>query len=152
MLYYPRDKISTVLLASEKPIVRSPQPQIFNRELLARTSRQGTSSGLMSTAIGARAHQRKRDSIASQYRWSTTTGEAAAEGALPIPGYPVPSTTLERHADPIRQREKGLALRPEPCIWQQFAREWDMIQARCPMKPRTKPGFCSLLVTAIHSY
>ena len=161
MLYYARDGLSTVRLASEKPIVRSPRPQLFNRELLARTSRrngkqgsglfraQQTSNAAADSASGTRTGVTRlslKDSLASQYRWSTTTGEAAAEGALPMPRYPVPTTTLEPHADPIKQREKRMALLSEPCVWQQFAREWDMIQARCPMEPRTKPGFALLVI------
>ena len=135
MLIRQREGPSTIYLASEKPIVRSPPPHRFNRELLARTYERTNNGGKPGN------HQGLRDTLASRYRWSTTTGEAAAEGALPTPRYPVPLTTLEPHADPV-QREKYLALqRREPSIWQQFAREWDMIQARRPMEPRTKPGF-----------
>lgn len=143
MSHYPRNGISTVLLASEKPIVRSPAPQHFNRELLTRISHRDT------TLLRGRAAQnrRRRLSVSSQYSWSTTSGEAAAEGCLPTPKYPVPVTTLERHADPVTRRGRNLAP-PEPSIWQQFAREWDMLQARCPMKPTTKPGI-NLLVTFI---
>ena len=132
-----RDRLSTVLLASEKPIVRSTQPQNFNRELIARTSRkENAQSGKV--AVGTNT---LKERLASQYRWSTTSGQAAAECALPIPRFPVPSSTLERHADPVRQGEKSSSRRREPNVWQQFAREWDMIQARRPMEPRTKPGF-----------
>ena len=135
MLQYPRDGVSTVL-ASEKPIVRSPAPQRFSQELLARISHRDR------TLLRGRAAQnqrRRRLSLASQYSWSTTSGEAAAEGCLPTPKYPVPVTTLERHADPVTRRGKYLGS-TEPSLWQQFAREWDMLQARCPMKPMTKPG------------
>ena len=144
MSHHPRESVSTVLLASEKPIVRSPAPQRFNHELLARTSHPARS------LLRGRAAQnrRKRLSLSSQYSWSTTSGEAAAEGCLPTPKYPVPVTTLEQHADPVTRRGKNLAL-PEPSIWQQFAREWDMLQARCPMKPTTKPGINLLVANLI---
>ena len=147
MSHYPRDGVSTVLLASEKPIVRSPAPQRFNQELLARISHRDR------TLLRGRAAQnrRRRLSLSSQYSWSTTSGEAAAEGCLPTPKYPVPVTTLEQHADPVTQRGKNLAL-PEPSIWQQFAREWDMLQARCPMKPRTKAGINLLVALKIVPY
>ena len=144
MSQYPQDGVSTVILASEKPIVRSPAPQRFSQELFARTSHRDR------TLLRGRAaqNQRKRRlSLASQYSWSTTSGEVAAEGCLPTTKYPVPVTTLERHADPVTRRGKYLAL-PEPSLWQQFAREWDMLQARCPMKPMTKPGI-KLLVYII---
>ena len=140
---YPRERVSTVLLASEKPIVRSPPPQRFNQELLARTSHRART--LMLPGRAAQNNRRRRISLSSQYRWSTTSGEAAAEGSLPTPKYPVPMTTLEEHADPVRQRRTRNQALPEPSIWQQFAREWDMLQARCPMKPRTKSGI-NLLV------
>ena len=143
MSHYSRDGISTVLLASEKPIVRSPAPQHFNRELLTRISHRDTT--LLRGRAAQSQNRMRRLSVSSQYSWSTTSGEAAAEGCLPIPKYPVPVTTLERHADPVTRRGRNLAP-PEPSIWQQFAREWDMLQARCPMKPTTKPGI-NLLVT-----
>ena len=136
MSRYSRDRLSTVLLASEKPIVRSTKPQLFNHELLARTSREKRAKALAGVGTSTR-----NERLASQYRWSTSSGEAAAECALPTPRFPVPMSTLERHADPVRQGEKSSSRRREPNIWQQFAREWDMIQARCPMEPRTKPGF-----------
>ena len=131
---------STILLASEKPIVRSPQPHYFNQKLTERMSQQTYKLLSLAKPANAGARQDQTDALASHYRWSTTSGQAAAEGALPTPRHPVPLTTLERHADPIRQREKYLSQRREPGIWQQFAREWDMIQARCPMEPRSKPG------------
>lgn len=138
MMYFQRDAIpSTILLASDKPIIRSPPPHRFNQELTERASRR--THKLLSRAKPETSGTR-HDVRASQYRWSTTSGQAAAEGALPTPKYSVPLTTLERHADPVRQRQKCLAQRDEPGIWQQFAREWDMIQARCPMEPRSKPG------------
>lgn len=137
-MYFQRDvRPSTILLASEKPIVRSPPPHRFNQELTKRTSQR--THKLLSRAKPAHSGTRQ-DILASQYRWSTTSGQATAEGALPTPRYPVPLTTLEHHADPVRQRERCLAQRRELGIWQQFAREWDMIQARCPMEPRSKPG------------
>ena len=146
MSHCPRDGVSTVLLASEKPIVRSPAPQRFNQELLARISHRDRLTLLRGRAA---QNRRRRLSLSSQYSWSTTSGEAAAEGCLLTPKYPVPVTTLEQHADPVAQRGKNLAL-PEPSIWQQFAREWDMLQARCPMKPMTKSGINLLVVLKNH--
>lgn len=148
MSQYPRDGVSTVRLASEKPIVRSPAPQRFSQDLPARISHRDRT--LLRGRAAYQNRTRRRLSLASQYSWSTTSGEAAAEGCLPIPKYPIPVPTLERHADPIARRGKYLAL-PEPSIWQQFAREWDMLQARCPMKPTTKPGL-TLLVAIIIRY
>ena len=104
MSYHPpRDGVSTVLLASEKPIVRSPAPQHFNRELLTRTSHRDRT-----LLCGRSAHNRRRRlSLSSQYSWSTTSGEAVAEDCLPIPKYPVPVTTLEQHADPVTRRGRN---------------------------------------------
>ena len=111
-----RDRLSTVLLASEKPIVRSTQPQNFNRELIVRTSRRKN----------ANSTNNLKDRLASQYRWSTTSGQAAAECALPTPRFPVPSSTLERHADPVRQGEKRSSRRREPNVWGRlYSVEWN---------------------------
>ena len=107
MMYFQRDVIpSTILLASEKPIIRSPQPHHFNQKLTERTSQR--THKLLSHAKSANAgiRQDQTDALASHYSWSTTSGQAAAEGALLTPRHPILLTTLERHTDPVRQREK----------------------------------------------
>lgn len=145
-----RNRVSVSFPESGKPIVRSSPPQHFNQDLLMRTSHHTR------TLLQDRAAQNRSGrllSLASRYSWSTTSGDAAAEGSesLPKPKYPVPVTTLEEQADPVTQRSRPRRnlIPPEPSVWQKLAKEWDLLQARCPMKPRTKPRGINLLVLSV---
>ena len=137
---------STIHLSSDKPIVRLPCPGEFNHELLASTARLEKQLG-----TPLRATQRKDfgyycneevNRISVQRRWTSTTREATEESALPTLKYSVPQTTLEACADPVRHRTQKY--QPAPCIWQQYAREWDVLQLRRPMPPLEKRNTINL--------
>ena len=127
-------RLSTIRLAEEKPIVRSPRPQNFNQELLA------ISKAYTATIANAKKDKNSNEvqERALKRRWISTTREATKDSVLPTPRFQVPQTTLEVHADPVRYRVKRTS--PEPHVWQCYAREWDMMQLRCRMGPATKAG------------
>lgn len=124
-------------LFADKPIVRSSRPQVFNKETLAQTERMASKladagvawkkdePSLFSDAMTKRMSVRRR--------WTSTTREATEEAALPTPRCAVPPTTLEPCADSVRHRVGKYEARP--CVWQQYAREWDLMQPRRPMPP-----------------
>lgn len=131
-------------LFADKPIVRSPRPQSFNREILAQTERMA--SKLAAGGVDVVAWKRKQDEpslysdaatkrMSVRRRWTSTTREASEEAALrgPTAGCrcPAPATTLEARADSVRHRVDKYDARPR--VWQRFAREWDLMQPRTPM-------------------
>ena len=121
----PRPAIvsSTICLSSEKPIVRTPRPQDFNRQLLSLTAREGNRS--ISPKCSFSYH---KDAL--QRRWTTTTKVATEEYALPTPRNIIPTTTLEPCADSVRYRARET--NQKPLLWQTYTREWDMKQLRNP--------------------
>lgn len=124
----------TMYLSADKPIVRSPRPQEFNRELLACTARLSPERLPLNIEEQERTGyycNKEVNKISVQRRWTSTTREATEESALPTPKWPVPISTLEPDADPVRHRAQKCY--PEPRIWQQYAREWDMMQLRRPI-------------------
>ena len=122
-------------LSLDKPIVRSPRPQDFNRELLHRTEKISQEQTFAAQNKNKRAKEfycdKKVNRISVQRRWTSTTREATEESALPTPRYSVPQSTLETCADPVKPRAQKY--HPHPCFWQQYAREWDSVQFRKPM-------------------
>ena len=109
---------NTILLSTEKPIVRAPRPQEFNQKLLTLMRQQPPSDRKRSNGY----------TDADRRRWTTTSQAAADEYALPIPKCSVPESTLEAFADPVRYRARESG--PRPCLWQLYTREWDMKQLR----------------------
>ena len=130
---------TTIQLSADKPIVRSPRPQEFNRELLERVQLEQLRALKDRTSENHKdvdSHKRsfcdeEVNRLSVQRRWTSTTREATEESALATPRYPVPRTTLEPCADSVRHRAQKY--HPEPCVWQQYAREWDTMQVRKPM-------------------
>lgn len=129
---------TTMQLSADKPIVRSPRPQEFNRELLEhleqlRALRDRTTETHKKDVDTLKRSFRDEEinRLSVQRRWTSTTREATEESALATPRYPVPRTTLELCADSVKHRAQKY--HPEPCIWQQYAREWDTMQLRRPM-------------------
>lgn len=117
---------STICLSSEKPIVRMPRPQDFNKQLLSLTA-----GDVNIKCPSKHDTQSSYDKEAEQRRW-TTTKVATEEYALPTPRYPIPSTTLEPCADSVRYRARET--NQKPFLWQSYTREWDMKQLRHPPK------------------
>lgn len=137
---FHQDRLSTIRLVEEKPIVRSPRPQSFNKQLLAVTKMNKTERPkVKGSCSNDRNGNEELFQSALQRRWTSTTREATEEYALPTPRFSVPRTTLEVHADPVRYRVEKTG--PEPHVWQCYAREWDMMQLRGRMGPATKAGF-----------
>lgn len=119
---------STICLSSEKPIVRTPRPQDFNRQLLSLTAREANRKSLSKSTTPFSFSQYHKD--AQQRRWTTTTKVATEEYALPTPRNSVPTTTLEPCADSVRYRARET--NQKPLLWQTYTREWDMKQLRHP--------------------
>ena len=121
-------------LLVEKPIVRSPRPADFNQQLRADYERLATVLELSQHKIQAPkplpsiACSEETERLSVRRRYTSTTREAAEEAALPTTERPVPQTTLQREADPVRYRR--LRYYPQPCAWQRYAREWDAMQLR----------------------
>ena len=132
---------NTVYLSLDKPIVRSPRPQDFNRKLLQHTEKLSQQRAFEFAARNKKKHDIKSakkffcdeevNRISVQRKWTSTTREATEESALPTPRYSVPQTTLETCADPVKHRAQKY--HPDPSLWQQYAREWDSAQFRKPM-------------------
>lgn len=131
---------NTMLLSLDKPIVRSPRPQDLNRKLLHHTEKMSQKRAFEFADRSKNKHDKSAkgffcdeevNKISAQRKWTSTTREATEESALPTPRYSVPHTTLETCADPVKHPAQKY--RPNPCLWQQYAREWDSTQFRRPM-------------------
>lgn len=121
-------------LLVEKPIVRSPRPADFNQQLRADCERLTAVLEISQHKTTAPKHlpsivcSEETERLFVRRRYTSTTQEATEEAALPSPERPVPQTTLQREADPVRYRR--LRYYPQPCAWQRYAREWDAMQPR----------------------
>lgn len=121
-------------LLVEKPIVRSPRPADFNQQLRADCERlaavlefsQHTTKAPKPLPDIVCTEETERLSV--RRRYTSTTREATEEAALPTPERPIPRTTLQREADPVRYRKQRYYT--QPCAWQRYAREWDAMQLR----------------------
>ena len=125
--------MTTLQLSMEKPIVRSPRPQDFNREMRAFVQQRESTLVRAEKANKRSPFDEEINRQSIQRRWTSKTREATEECALPTPTYPAPESTLEPCPDPVSHRAQKY--NSKPCVWQQYAREWDMMQLRKPMPP-----------------
>ena len=128
------------VLFEDKPIVRSSWPQTFDKELVAQTEHLARKLAIPvhsksdePTLRYDDCDRQTVDKISVRRRWTSTTREASEEAALPTPRYSPPATTLEPCADSVRHRAKKY--HAQPCVWQHFACEWDLMQPRIPTLP-----------------
>ena len=129
---------TSIPLLVEKPIVRSPWPSEFNEHLRAQNTHRAAAFRSRTHAQNKATSLKERlpsmvcdeeiEKLSVKRFFTSTTREATEEAALPTPRWPVPRTTLEREADPVRSRTMRYSSRPS--LWQHYAREWDAMQLR----------------------
>ncbi|CAG2059676.1 unnamed protein product [Timema podura] len=81
---------------------------------------------VMSPAVSLEETDPTARGLLVQHTYTTTTGQAGREGALPVSPQQVSARTLETHADPVRFRHVSKSLPPG---WSYAANSWDRIQS-----------------------
>lgn len=126
----------------EKPIVRSPRPQDFNKWL----NRYSTTSKACKPC-NMNSSDQLVDSLASTRKWTTSTALATCRshhGSQRTLNHnargtnndssdkPHLANTQESSADPVGIKVRASTHFESPMLWQERGRKWDSVQSRWP--------------------